>query len=52
MVGHTTNNVHIKPRTKTFKNQMGKKLERERRLEQEAGRHWEEITLGDFLYDR
>lgn len=31
---------------------MGKKLEREKRLEQEAVRHWEEISLGDFMYDR
>lgn len=31
---------------------MGKKLEREKRLEQEAVRHWEEIMLGDFVYDR
>jgi secreted Zn-dependent insulinase-like peptidase len=31
---------------------VGKKLERDKRLEQEAGRHWEEISLGDFKYDR
>lgn len=32
--------------------QVGKKLEREKRLEQEAGRHWEEIQLETYEYDR
>ncbi|GAB5034980.1 zinc peroxisomal-like [Nannochloropsis oceanica] len=31
---------------------VGKKLEREKRLEQQAGRHWEEISLGEYKYDR
>uniref|UniRef100_I2CRM3 Insulin degrading enzyme n=1 Tax=Nannochloropsis gaditana (strain CCMP526) TaxID=1093141 RepID=I2CRM3_NANGC len=31
---------------------VGKKLEAEKRLEQEAGRHWEEISLGEYQYDR
>jgi hypothetical protein len=32
--------------------QVGKKLERDKRLDQEASRHWEEISLGTFQYDR
>jgi hypothetical protein len=46
--------IKMKMKNKYLKKQkqVGKKLERDKRLEQEAVRHWEEISLGDFMYDR
>jgi hypothetical protein len=32
--------------------QADKKVEREKRLEQEAGRHWDEILLQEYKYNR